>query len=195
MFEGVFRKFTGAQIDATSIYQKQVLKDLPSIIIFDDLERSKMTTAEFLGAINQFVEHQKKQVILIANEEEIKEDDDYERTKEKLIGRTVSIAPNIDDALSAFIDEISKISVLSNAGDFLRSEKETLTAVFSKSGETNLRLLRYALLDFAHYYCLLSKRFTENTVGMRAFAATFLAMLFLYATKQGTALDDMLTDP
>ena len=194
-FEKIIKINNGPNIDLTSFHRKHTLQSLPNIIIFDDLERSKMTAAELFGAINRYVEHQKKQVILIANEEEIKKDDDYERTKEKLIGRTVSIVPNVDDAYSAFIEEISNIPALTGAGDFLSSEREALTSVFSMSGETNLRILRYALLDFSHYYCLLSDRFTKYRDGMRAFAATFLAMSFLYATKQETALDALLTDP
>ena len=47
------------------------LLDLDSfkVIVFDDLERSLMRPEELLGFINNFVEHDTKHVILIANEE------------------------------------------------------------------------------------------------------------------------------
>jgi hypothetical protein len=49
----------------------------PNVFIFDDLERYEAPINKALGYINQFVEHDGCKVILVANEDEISEGDDY----------------------------------------------------------------------------------------------------------------------
>lgn len=113
------------------------------ILIFDDLERCPMEISELLGYINHFVEHQNLKVILIANEEEInKKGDSYKSTREKLIGKTFEIKPDIDNALDEIIKETQQ-------AESLEPLIETIKITLQQSGYKNLRHLRQALLDFA----------------------------------------------
>ncbi|MFB0768168.1 P-loop NTPase fold protein, partial [Aeromonas salmonicida] len=87
------------------------------VIVFDDLERASMNLEALLGYINHYVEHQGYKVIIIANEEEIiahqeKQEDfkiAYKRIKEKLIGKSFEINPDLSDALVNFISEMRTV--------------------------------------------------------------------------------------
>ena len=74
---------------------------LPGTIIYDDLERIAMPQAKMSGLLNQFIEHDKLRVILIANTDQINanEKDAFDTTREKSIGRTIQISPDVDVAL------------------------------------------------------------------------------------------------
>jgi hypothetical protein len=77
------------------------------VIVFDDVERCAIPICHLLGYINKFVEHGGFKVILVANENEILEREKadesnlnaYRRIKEKLIGKTFEIVPEIESAL------------------------------------------------------------------------------------------------
>ena len=89
------------------------LKDTSNcIIIFDDLERCNINLEAVLGYINHFVEHQGLKVILVANEDEIfKEEAEnpsktaYRIIKEKLIGKTLGIAADVEDAIDDYVNK------------------------------------------------------------------------------------------
>lgn len=68
-----------------------------TIVIFDDLERCNCDVNQILGFINNFVEHSKATVIVVANEEEINRlnnDNNYERQM------MLAMNPNIDIEIS-----------------------------------------------------------------------------------------------
>src|SRR5690606_11168273 len=61
------------------------------ILVFDDLERCELKKEEVLGYINYFVEQDGIKTLIVSNEEEInKENEQYSRKKEKLIGAIFS---------------------------------------------------------------------------------------------------------
>ncbi|EGT74192.1 P-loop NTPase fold protein [Haemophilus haemolyticus] len=62
------------------------------IFIFDDLERTLISTTEILGFINSICDSENVKTIIIANEDEIdKNDEKYKRFKEKVIGKSFVI--------------------------------------------------------------------------------------------------------
>jgi hypothetical protein len=85
LLEGVAEKFTGAKVDLTGAYRRTVMKDLPQVLVFDDLERAEMPLTELLSAINRFVEHEGRHIVLLANQAELrgKDVEAYEKTKQK----------------------------------------------------------------------------------------------------------------
>jgi len=64
--------------------------------VFDDLERCQIEVESTLGYINDFIEHKKCKVIIIANEKEIG-DVGYPVIKEKVVGRTFKYIPNLNE--------------------------------------------------------------------------------------------------
>ncbi len=64
------------------LYEEVNLKN--KLIIFDDLERSKIDLIEFLGYINNLEEHDGIKVLLVANEREILKYDEREKNNETI---------------------------------------------------------------------------------------------------------------
>jgi ABC-type lipoprotein export system ATPase subunit len=123
------------------------------VIIFDDFERAIMSPVELLGYINPFVEHDGCKVIILANEEVIKDPDGtYKERKEKTVGQTLQVTADVRTAFSAFMIEIDTLELCT----CYESHKSEIVAVFDDSGLDNLRLLKQFLWDFERLWGLLT---------------------------------------
>ncbi|ASJ76200.1 P-loop NTPase fold protein [Granulosicoccus antarcticus] len=122
------------------------------VIVFDDLERISMSLDRILGYINHFVEYQGYRVIIVANEDEILEQQNndenlinsYKRTKEKLIGKTFEIKADLQGALLDFCSEIRKERIK----NLYESSTDVISDIYKSSTYENLRHLKQALWDF-----------------------------------------------
>lgn len=135
------------------------------ILVFDDLERASIELSSLLGYINYFVEHQGYKVILVANEAELTEGSNdtktnlrYERIKEKLIGKTFEVQPQVDTALNNFLASIENPFALKLYEDNFQLIKDC----YLSSGHKNLRNLKQALWDFERFSTYLSTEVKEN---------------------------------
>ena len=108
----------------------------PVILVFDDLERSKLDQIDMLGAINHYSENKGFKVIVIANEEFMQKTSDdkssgisYSEIKEKLIQRTIHHTPDyaaiVKNIISDYASETPAYS------DFLQKCLPSLQALFS----------------------------------------------------------------
>ena len=130
------------------------------VIVFDDLERATISLDSLLGYINHYVEHQGYKVILLANEEEIfaqQENNEnlklsYQRVKEKLIGKTFEVEPDLLGALDSFISGISDSEVKA----LYESQINVIAELYDSSTYQNLRHLKQALWDFERFVTFLS---------------------------------------
>jgi hypothetical protein len=165
------------------------------ILIFDDLERCLMPIDQVLGYINQYVEHHDYKVILLGNEDEITRINEeksssqkYGRIKEKLIGKTFLVEPDIQDALNAFIDTLENDSVKK----LCETSMERLITTFQESRHKNLRLYRQALLDFDRLYFRLS----EKVISKQALLEHILEILVVLSaeTKSGSITAENLAE-
>lgn len=168
------------------------------LLVFDDVERCGIPVSNLLGYINQFVEHFGFKVILIANEEEIlrkeskgkedkkdREDEnkkdkesekspgEYLRIKEKLIGKTFEIKPEIEDAFNSFI-ELLQCDYAKRAID---DKREDIIQLSRSSKQKNLRILRNSLLELDRIFSKLSKKSIEN----KEFTSHFITMYLFYS--------------
>jgi hypothetical protein len=150
------------------------------ILVFDDLERCSINIKDMLGYINQFSENKFLKVIILANEEEIiktdtnKESFSYLKIKEKLIGKSFTVKPDLEKALESFIDLIPDQKVKK----FLKSNQETIMIQYQNAGYNNLRHLKQAILDFNRFYsCVPSSAFKKTDL-MRALVDSFFAITF-----------------
>jgi KAP family P-loop domain len=125
-----------------------------SILIFDDLERCKIDLGNILGYINSFVEHQGLKVIIIANEEELlKMDRDhspsgYKTIKEKLIGKTFEVSPDLHGSLENFIEKVQEPELK----EFLSINAQVIEDVYKRAEYENLRSLKQIILDFERIF-------------------------------------------
>lgn len=124
------------------------------LLVFDDIERCRIPIGELLGFINSYVEHDGLKAVLIAHEERLRELDkksddaeNYDEIKEKLVGQTLSVQPEIAPAFKHFLTLIKN----SKVREFLEAKRETIFAVHAQSGTRNLRLLKHAMWDFEKF--------------------------------------------
>ena len=105
---------------------------------------------ELFGYLNNFVEHNKCKVILLADEKKLYPIDKategnekmigYKDFKEKLIGQTFEIEPDYRNAIETFLNSDTK--------GVLAANKELIYNVFLASQTNNLRILRQCFSDF-----------------------------------------------
>lgn len=145
------------------------------LLIFDDVERCKIRITELFGYVNEFVEHYGCKVILLNDEtktiEKAKiEEEAYNEFKEKLIGQTFAIQPDIDSAIISFIYTLSESEVKT----FLKDSAEMIKAVFNASAVSNLRILRQAVLDFERF----ANQFDQDIKGNKKYNGYLKNLLF-----------------
>ena len=73
------------------------------ILVFDDLERSKLSIQEKLGAINEYCENQRFNVIIVADEKKLVNEPEYREYKEKIVQRTIHYKPCYSDVVHSVI--------------------------------------------------------------------------------------------
>lgn len=160
----------------------QVDLSVSRLLVFDDLERCSIPIHDLMGYINQLVEHGKLKAILIANEKEIgpqESGDDsfknnYRITKEKLIGRTFEVTPELPLALDCFINDLPCDSIRNLVND----NKSIVTQVYESSKFKNLRLLRHSLWEFDRLVQTLNTEIQENKPLLTDLLSIFLVYSF-----------------
>lgn len=181
---GTALKYTNLELKVGDLAQIA----LPDTLIFDDLERTGMTVQELFGHLNSFVEHQGKKVILLANEAELeKKSPDYTHYKEKLVGRTLRLNPDIDAAFSAFLVEIKDEA----AREVLLENQSRICRVFALSTFENLRLLRQAMLEFTQLFDALDEEMRAHTASVSDLIATYFALHMEYG-KGALSREDLM---
>jgi hypothetical protein len=141
---GVVKKFTGAEFNPDNAKGKLPLD--AKVLVFDDLERAAMPLVDALGLINTFVEHGDHKVIVIANQAEVPEDQKaaYDRQREKVIGRTLTIRSDPAAVLDKLIGEMRFEAARAAA----EANRDLVIRIFEASKLLNLRSLRAAVADF-----------------------------------------------
>ncbi len=150
------------------------------IIIFDDIERCKIALDEIYGFINDFVEHSMCKVILISDEDKILENEGknkypYSSFKEKVIGQTFEISPNVDDAIKYFISLIDE-----DINPHLTFHKELIIKIFNTSEKKNLRVLQRSLFDFERLVKLIDKELKKDTEKFQSLFKSLLAYYLIF---------------
>lgn len=154
------------------------------LFVFDDLERCDMPIATALGCINPFVEHAGCKVIIICNELEIRDAEqvEYRRRKEKVVGQTHTIEPDLESALAAFVDRMAS----SHTKTFLSDNAHIIRRVAAQSGHGNLRVLQQALWDFSRFHKALPLSFLAQKESIVELVAPFLAFAIEFKTGNFT---------
>ena len=139
--EGVLEIFKS---DSTSIKGNRIL-------VFDDLERCHVPLDEFFGFVNSLVEHSDSKVILICEEEKLKEVADkdklkveYKDFKEKLVGQTFSLDVNYAEITETFIAASENKLLIDNCN--------LIVDLFVASKCENLRIIKRCLLDIERFF-------------------------------------------
>ncbi len=97
------------------------------LLIFEDVERTKIDILELLGFINSLVEDNVK-VLLVTNEDEFKSNDAYLKIKEKTISDTIYYNFPIEDTIKSIVSSFNneKLNYLINEDDMIDNIKEIM---------------------------------------------------------------------
>ncbi len=132
------------------------------IIVFDDFERAAMKPSAILGYINPLIEHDDCKVLIVADESQIADRDEYVKRKEKTIGQTYLFKADPESIFDVFLDLIDN----RDAREFLKKSKPKVIAIFFDSRFDNLRLLKHALWDFERLWNALTRDQQQNERAM-----------------------------
>ena len=185
-FSDIAKNFIGINLDLTAVYKRQVLKALPKVIIFNDLERAQMPIPQLLAAFNSHVEHEKRNLIFLANEAKLEAHNEYREWREKVVGRTITLRPETESAIDVFLAKISQ----DGARKFLEDAREIILQVFNMSNTDNLRLLRQALAEFARLYERIPNEFSDQVSAMEKLFGDFLALSIAWHAGNKLTPDD-----
>jgi KAP family P-loop domain len=168
-----------AGIPTESLFEKVSVPE-GALLVFDDIERCAIPINELLGYINQFVEHGGFKAILIANEEEIlsRAAADggllYRHVKEKLIGHSFEIVPDLEAAFASFAEALPE----SKSRELVRIHAEVIKRTYVESGYRNLRALKQGITEFDIFFRDLKSEITDCLPLMNELFATFFAYTF-----------------
>ncbi len=149
-----------------------VNKYTAALYVFDDLERCSLPSAQVLGYINGFVEQGRRKVIVIGNDEEIKDLAEFNLIREKVIGMTFRFNSVVDEALPSFIESIGD----KKTSKFLKSKIDIVKSIHQQAEKENLRVLQQALWDFERFYMAIESKHRENDDAMTAALRFILAL-------------------
>lgn len=177
-----------AKVDTGGISAGDIIGFKADVYIFDDLERYEGNKSTALGYINQFVEHDGAKVIIIANDKEIKAGEDYERRKEKLIGKVLEVQSSFDEAFSAFVALIDD----KFAQELFKKSAEEISSLYEQSKKDNLRILQQTMWDFERFCKSLADEHRGNIDAMLTLLRLFFVLSFEFKSNQITA-EDLVT--
>lgn len=152
--------------------EEHLLAQLPDTLIFDDLERCTLKPEVLFGLINEHVEHRRRRVLLVANEERHPSTKLFRSRKEKIVGRTVTVAANFGSAFPLFLD-----SLPAGVGrEYLAANESLVARVFSDSKNQNLRLLRNTMLETSSLLNRIEEEYFLAKDTMARFVCTYMAL-------------------
>lgn len=162
------------------------------ILIFDDVERCKISLDELYGFINDFVEHSQCKVILISDEDKI--DEEYTKDskykypvfKEKIIGQTFEIKPDTEQAIDFFLN-----SVNSEIKPHLIELKDLIIKIFDVSKKENLRVLQRAIYDFERLFNFTYKELSKDEENYKLLIKNYLSYFLIYFLEYKTGNEDI----
>ena len=152
------------------------------VLVFDDLERCKISMIDLLGAINEYCENRNIKTIILADESKIlrneaslkkvtwkddekekeisiaeqqKSAENYSEFKEKVVFQTLKFEVAYSEIIDAMISSYKE----SVAGyvNFLHCNAEIVKQVFRESGYNNLRSIKAILTNFERGYGAIQK--------------------------------------
>lgn len=141
--------------DLEKIYKSIDLSN--TLVIFEDVERSKLPVDELLAYINNLVEYDQIKVILVTHEEKLKKDniEKYKEIKEKTVGDTLLFSGNpvsaIDNMLKCFYGE--------NTKSFFETQNEnsSLTKLIVSEINSNTINLRSVMFGIEKFNSMIKK--------------------------------------
>jgi len=119
------------------------------VLVFDDLERSRIDNVELLGVINEYSENKGIKTILVADEEHIT-GSQYKEFKEKLISRTIKLRSDYSNIIKNIVN--GYVETVAGYKAYLEKNLNLLILLFEESQQENLRAVKACIIDFERVY-------------------------------------------
>ena len=153
------------------------------IFIFDDFERCILSPVELLGYVNSFVEHDHIPTIILANESEMfldktppsdenksLEQKKYDKTREKLIGKTFSVKNDNKEIVPKIIN---RLDLIPEVKDVLQKNIDLLFKLLDSTKKNNYRALQHCIRDFDHICDYFDKELMKDEEFLKMMDAFF----------------------
>lgn len=130
------------------------------VVVLDDLERTRLPAELVLGYISDLLEEADAKVILLCNEAELleKNKEVFFKFREKVVGITLSVVPDIDSVFREFIDGVQD----SEFKKFFIKQQQKIINIFNISGTQNLRHIRRIGHEFLRIFQSLQSGIKKN---------------------------------
>lgn len=129
------------------------------ILILDDFERNNINKQALLGYINNQIEQFQVKIIIISNSNSLDNDDKFREIKEKVIGKTINVLPEVSSVLKNNIEDIKSDEIKTI---FLRNIGK-LEKIFNHSNSQNLRHFKKIIFEFIMLYDNIDNKYKKNT--------------------------------
>lgn len=169
---------------ARDIAEERFIENLPGTLIFDDIERSTLEPAALHGLINEFIEHKQKRVVLLVHSDKHPQREKFLEKKEKIVGRTIHIAPDFRAAYPEFVSLLND----GKGRKYFTEGEAVVQAVFGQARHGNLRLLRNAIRDCAILLDQMDDDLFLAKEPMARFVRTYIALSM--ALSRGDITED-----
>lgn len=137
-----FLSYNNIDLSANKKDLKNLLESIDlsgKLIIFEDLERSKIDIVEFIGYVNNLVEQESAKILLVANENEIA-NEQYKVIKEKTVSDTIKFRCSYTEAIKNIIRSFGN----EHLNKFLDEDKIDMICRIVNDRTGNLRTFIFA---------------------------------------------------
>lgn len=162
-------------------FGKKAIKRLNDyVFVLDDLERVERDAfGEILGLVNSLVADHSKRVILVADEDRLKEihsDSQWNEQNEKVVGRRASVDPDFDGVIKSLVrsvvDEPTRKLIIEHSGQLVR--------IAQNSKSPNLRSFSWAIHNAAKISaCLIADKDIPKSHVTRTLMVVFATTLWM----------------
>ena len=147
-------------------------------IIFDDFERTKMNGSEMLAYLNRYVEHLHKHIVIVCNEEELnRNDENFRKIREKVIGKQLSFSPDSEMAMKNLLNT-KQFPLLCGLLDKQFSWKWFQLVTTPKNENVNLRVWIFCCREFEALFRGVNRELLHNKKVWVNFVPQFFALKY-----------------
>ncbi|MCF1267312.1 hypothetical protein LH673_18145, partial [Morganella morganii] len=155
-------------------------------IVFDDVERSQLSQDVIFGIISNYIETHNCHVIILMNNNEIKDSEQYKCLSEKTIGRVIKVIPEYNESYDEFISSARNKEIL-----FLMKSK--LISIFEMSKCYSLRILKRVVFEIDIICSCIDFEKNKN-ITKEIYEGLYVFTILSIAAKQGDINEESIKD-
>lgn len=175
---GIFAAGAAISLLSGPILRAAISRNSDRVLVLDDMERCNLSPEELLGTINYYVEHIGFKVVIICHDEKLSKK--ISKAKEKLVGQTLKISPNMDDAFDAFLSDTNS----DKQRKIISKYKKDIIVTFNESGVESLRILSFIIRDISRMVGEIDDEYLNNIQAMKQIVTTVVALSALIYSGQ-----------